>query len=259
MATSEATPTATPSVVSVLRRMDFAKIAQRQISKVARLHQDRPFVDAAADSSLPSPIVANRSAKRSASGRSCVTITMVMPSCCCKSRSSAKNRFAGCGVEIARRLIREKNFGTIHERSRDGHALLLSAGKFRGAMTQAMRQAHALQSLANAAGSFGALHFRESQRQLDVFFQRHARKKVERLEDHADGVAAIPRQFEGESSARFWPRARIEPEVTRSSPAIRFKSVDLPEPDEPSSARNSPSAIENETSSTARTLLSPMV
>ena len=186
-------------------------------------------------------------------------MTMVMPSCCCSSRSSARIDFAGGGVEIAGGLIREKNFGAIHERARDGHALLLAAGKFRGPVTQAVSQAHALQSFADTAGPFSALDFREAKRQFDVFFERHARKQIEGLKDHADGVAAIARQVEGESAARFWPSARIEPEVGRSSPAMRLSRVDLPEPDEPSSARNSPAATERETSSTARTLLSPMV
>ena len=57
----------------------------------------------------------------------------------------------------------------------------------------------------------------------------------------------------------FVPLARIEPEVGRSSPAMRLRSVDLPEPEEPSSARNSFVATESETSSTARTQVSPML
>ena len=52
----------------------FAKIAQREIAEVAGLHRAAPF-----ESSLPSPMTARRSAKRSASGRSWVTMTMVMP------------------------------------------------------------------------------------------------------------------------------------------------------------------------------------
>ena len=40
------------------------------------------------------------------------------------------------------------------------------------------------------------------------------------------------------------PLITISPEVMSSSPAIMFSSVDLPQPDGPTSTRNSPSSIE---------------
>ena len=40
-----------------------------------------------------------------------------------------------------------------------------------------------------------------------------------------------------------WPPMRISPPVTVSRPAIRRSRVDLPQPDGPSSATNSPGAI----------------
>ena len=40
------------------------------------------------------------------------------------------------------------------------------------------------------------------------------------------------------------PLIAISPEVTSSSPAIMLSSVDLPQPDGPTSTRNSPSSIE---------------
>ncbi len=56
-----------------------------------------------------------------------------------------------------------------------------------------------------------------------------------------------------------WPWAKMEPEVRRSRPAIRLRSVDFPEPEEPRRARNSLLATERESSSTARTEVPPMV
>src|ERR1700674_5471005 len=45
-------------------------------------------------------------------------------------------------VEIAGGLIREDQLGLIDERARDGHALLLAAGKLRRKMRQPVAQAH---------------------------------------------------------------------------------------------------------------------
>src|SRR5437879_861110 len=50
-------------------------------------------------------------------------------------------------------------------------------------------------------------------------------------------------------SDRLRPCAKMVPEVGRSRPAIRFKSVDFPEPELPSSARNSPAQTSSVTSS----------
>src|SRR5882672_7914176 len=48
------------------------------------------------------------------------------------------------------------------------------------------------------------------------------------------------------------PSSRIEPLAGSTSPAIPFSSVDLPQPDGPSSTRNSPPATSSDTSSTMR-------
>src|SRR6202030_361010 len=49
----------------------------------------------------------------------------------------------------------------------------------------------------------------------------------------------------------------MAPEVGRSSPASRLRSVDLPEPELPSRARNSPARTSRETSFTAWMRVSP--
>ena len=54
------------------------------------------------------------------------------------------------------------------------------------------------------------------------------------------------------------PFRRTVPEVGRSTPPIRCSSVDLPDPDEPTMAQNSPSATENDTSSSARVAVAPL-
>src|ERR1700686_4732684 len=61
----------------------------------------------------------------------------------------------------------------------------------------------------------------------------------------------------GSNSARLPSRTRIEAEVGRSSPAIMLNSVDLPDPELPKRARNSPFSTLRETASTARMTVSP--
>jgi acyl-CoA thioesterase-1 len=104
--------------------------------------------------------------------------------------------FAGGRVEIAGGLVGKKNFGTIDEGAGDGDALLLAAGELRGAMTETMCQADTLEGFADAGGALGPIDFGEAKRQLDIFFESHAREKVEGLEDHADGVAAVTGKIE---------------------------------------------------------------
>src|SRR3954470_23959563 len=55
----------------------------------------------------------------------------------------------------------------------------------------------------------------------------------------------------GVARVSSWPRKRTLPEVARSSPAIRFRKVDLPAPLGPITACASPSRNESETPSTA--------
>src|SRR5579864_4095739 len=51
----------------------------------------------------------------------------------------------------------------------------------------------------------------------------------------------------------------MAPAVGRSKPANKFSSVDFPEPELPSNARNSPSRTDRDTSSTARISASPIL
>ena len=58
--------------------------------------------------------------------------------------------------------------------------------------------------------------------------------------------------------ARSWSKMRSEPSVGRSSPAIRFSSVDLPEPEVPSRPTNFPCSTVMDTPSSARTVAAPI-
>jgi len=104
--------------------------------------------------------------------------------------------FAGGGIEIASGFVGEKNFGAIDEGAGDGGALLFAAGKFGGAVAGALVELYALKSLGNSRVAFAVIYFRETERQLDIFGEGHAREQVEGLKDHADGVAAVAGKFE---------------------------------------------------------------
>ena len=102
-----------------------------------------------------------------------------------------KDLLAGGAVEIAGGLVGEEDCGLIYQRAGEGAALLLAAGEFAGAMLGAGREANAVESLLHAAAALGAIDFGQPKRKLDIFFERHAWEKIEGLEYHADGFAAI--------------------------------------------------------------------
>src|SRR5882757_706833 len=51
-------------------------------------------------------------------------------------------------------------------------------------------------------------------------------------------------RFDGWSSLTTWPPIRISPDEIDSNPAIVFRSVDLPQPDGPTSTRKPPFSSE---------------
>jgi hypothetical protein len=55
------------------------------------------------------------------------------------------NRLAITGIEIARGFVRKQNGGLARQRARDGHALLLAAGKLRRVMVAPVRHSDLVQ------------------------------------------------------------------------------------------------------------------
>ncbi len=97
------------------------------------------------------------------------------------------------------------------------------------------------------------------QRQLDVLERRGARQQVEALEHEADlRVADLGALRRRRAPRRRCRRGGSEPEVGRSRQPRMFMSVDLPEPDGPITATNSPAPIVRSTPSSARTSTSPV-
>ncbi len=99
-------------------------------------------------------------------------------------------------VEVAGGLVGEKNSGAIDECAGDGAALLFAAGEFGRAMAAACGEADMFECGLNAGGTLSAIDFGEAEGKLDVFRESHAGQEIERLEDHADGVAAVAGKFD---------------------------------------------------------------
>ena len=104
--------------------------------------------------------------------------------------------FAGSAVEIAGGLVGEQDFRAIHQSAGDGGALLLATRKLARTMADALFKSDALEGFADSRGALGTVDLRETQRELDVFFERHPRKKIEGLKNHPDGLPAVASQFE---------------------------------------------------------------
>ena len=181
--------------------------------------------------------------QRAASAGSWVTSTSVAP----RSRAQIEQQFddrpAGRLVEIAGRLVGDQERGPRAKRARQRDALLLAAGKLRRIMRSAARRGRPppvpRARASNASGAPG-----EFERRRDILERGHGRDQMERLEHDADRARretapARPRS----SRSSDTPSILIEPLSGRSRPAIVISSVDLPDPDGPTSPTASPRAI----------------
>lgn len=63
-------------------------------------------------------------------------------------------------------------------------------------MAAASGEADVFEGGLDAGGALGAIDFGEAERQLDVFREGHAGEEIERLEDHANRVAAVASEFD---------------------------------------------------------------
>ena len=108
-----------------------------------------------------------------------------------------KDLLAVDAVEIPGGFVGEKNCGAIDQSAGDGAALLFAAGEFRGAVAAAGGEADVFEGGLDAGGALGALDLGQAQWELDVFREGHAGEEIERLEDHANGVAAVAGELDG--------------------------------------------------------------
>src|SRR5207237_109657 len=93
------------------------------------------------------------------------------------------NRFAVRRVEVSRRLVCEQDEWIPGNRTRDGDALLLTAGELCGIVLHAMAHADALESVLHALLALTARHAAVGKRELDVLIDGEIPDEVERSED----------------------------------------------------------------------------
>ena len=113
------------------------------------------------------------------------------------SWNSARISVGRAAVEGAGRLVGEQEARVVHERPRDGDALLLAARQLHGAMVGAVREADAAERLQGALAAGPAVEAGIDHRQFDIAQRVHARQQVELLEDEADLAVAQARQAVG--------------------------------------------------------------
>ena len=96
-------------------------------------------------------------------------------------------------IEIAGRLVCDKNGGRWRQRPGERDALLLAAGKLRRIMRKAGAKPDAFQFRRGPVE--GIFDTGEFERDRDILDRRHRRDQMEGLEDDADPRAAKPRQL----------------------------------------------------------------
>ena len=156
---------------------------------------------------------------------------------------------AGGRIEVAGGLVGKQHGGLRDERARDRDALLLAARELPRIVRRCARSARRGPASRSARGARIAAPG-ELQRQHHVFQRRERGNEVKGLEHEARRArrAAAPGRLR---------RAREigagEPDLAgsgRSRPASSASSVDLPAPEAPTMATDSPAAMSNDTSST---------
>ena len=151
---------------------------------------------------------------------------------------------ARLAVEVAGRLVAEQQRRVGDDGARDADALLLAAGELarvvlaRGRSSPTTASAVATcsrRSRALTAASAAAAARRCARRSAPAAGCRSGRRSRR-------GARARRPACASDSSSMRSPPTSTAPAVGRSRPPIRLSSVDLPEPDGPISARNSPCA-----------------
>ena len=148
-------------------------------------------------------------------------------------------------VEVRERLVEQEGLRLARDRAAHRDALALAAGELCGASLEQVFEPEELRHLFDPARDLRLRRLPRLEAVADVLAHRHVRVQGVGLEDHRD-VAVLRRVV-----VMSRPPIVMRPLVTRSSPAIMRRSVDLPQPEGPTRTRNSPSSISSETSSTA--------
>ena len=134
-------------------------------------------------------------------------------------------------VEVARRLVGEDELGVGDHGAGDGHPLLLTARELLREVVFAVLDGHARHDVVDTLFALGGGNVHVAQRQFDVLKHVEFVDEVEALEHEADVALA---------------------ELGAVLLLEVLSKVDLPQPEGPMMATNSPLLISNETPSNAK-------
>ena len=187
---------------------------------------------------------------RSATSMSCVTNRMVLPVAAWMSASSAASASRVIGIERAERLVHQQELGIGGQRAGDADALLLPARKL-------VRIFAAMDAWSSRSSSISSRDARVDARlwpaeEIAARSRCCARpSNAERARStgwHSRCGGAAPRAAARAISS---PPMRIAPELSGTRRLTIFSVVDLPAPDEPTSAQNC-AALDREADSRRR-------
>ncbi len=159
-------------------------------------------------------------------------------------------------VERRHRFVADDELRLDGERARDRDALPLAAGELvRVALRVRRRQADDAQQLGHALALAPGVQAVQRERLGEHVADRHARvqRRVRVLEDDLHRAALRAQVAAASSSPRSRPSKRDAAAVGSISRNTRRPSVDLPQPDSPTTPSVSPAARVKSTPSTART------
>lgn len=105
-------------------------------------------------------------------------------------RQNVHNLRTATAVEISRRFVRQNDGRVVDERTRNRHALLLTAGKLVRIGFHLVQQTDFAQHFRRTRQTLLFRHARVAQRECHVFRHGVGGKKVEGLEDVAEGLEA---------------------------------------------------------------------
>ena len=163
----------------------------------------------------------------------------------------AEDRVGSAGVEVAGGLVGDEDGRVIGHGAGDGNALLLAAGDFAGQLVSFARPCRP-GAEAPWRGLRAGMGWYTLQKSMgSMTFSMH--ESMGRSWKNWKMTPMLrPRHSAMGPSRRLWmavPSTKISPVVGRSMPVIMLMSVDLPLPDLPTTATNSPEPMRRSTSS----------